>query len=136
MQKKFFMIILISLFIINILYAGCGACPGDNKNRSKIETKQVKNNTLVMSVPKNGEINGLVITSCGMCNFGTKDKGCSLSIKIGEKNYSVKGSGMHDHGDAHGADGLCSAVRVAWVSGKIKKNIFNADSFVLVGNER
>ncbi len=136
MQNKFFVIIFISLFIINVLHAGCGSCPGDNKNIMKAKTKQVKNNTLIMSVPKNGEINGLVITSCGMCNLGTKDKGCSLSIKIGEKIYSVKGSGMHDHGDAHGADGLCSAVRVAWASGKIKKNIFNADSFVLVGNSK
>ncbi len=91
MQNKFFVIIFISLFIINVLHAGCGSCPGDNKNIMKAKTKQVKNNTLVMSVPKNGEINGLVITSCGMCNLGTKDKGCSLSIKIGEKIYSVKG---------------------------------------------
>ena len=136
MQNKLFVIIFISLFIINALYAGCGSCPGDNKNIMKAKTKQVKNNTLIMSVPKNGEINGLVITSCGMCNLGTKDKGCSLSIKIGEKIYPVKGSGMHDHGDAHSADGLCSAVRVAWASGKIKKNIFNADSFVLVGNSK
>ena len=41
---------------------------------------------------------------------------------------------IHDHGDAHGSTGFCSAVRVAWAKGKIIKNVFVADSFVLVGD--
>ena len=89
-----------------------------------------------MSIPQNGEINGLVITSCGKCNLGTRDKGCSLSVKIGKKIYPVEGTGIHDHGDAHGSEGFCSAVRVAWASGNMKKGVFNADSFVLVGNSK
>jgi hypothetical protein len=66
--------------------------------------------------------------------LGYKGKqGCSLTIKIGDSVYPVEGTGLHDHGDAHGSIGLCSAVRVAWATGKIKKDIFHAESFALVG---
>ena len=90
MQSKSIIMMSIFLFININLHAGCGSCPGDVKNIRKTHEKKVKDNTLVMSVPKNGEISGLVITSCGMCKLGTKDKGCSLSVKIGDKTYSVK----------------------------------------------
>ena len=56
-----------------------------------------------------------------MCNFGTKDRTCSLSIQINEKAYNVKGTHIDDHGDSHAKDGFCNAVRVAKVSGKVKK---------------
>ena len=137
MQKKSIFMIFILIFFIDIgLQAGCGSCPGDSHKVKNMHGKQVKNNTLVMSIPKNGEINGLVITSCGTCNLGARGKGCSLSVKIGGKVYPVKGTSIHDHGDEHATDGFCSAVRVAWASGKIEKKVFNADSFVLVGNSK
>ena len=134
MKNKLNIMLSFLLFVNINLQAGCGSCLGDVNNTRNTHEKKTKDNTLVMSVPDNGKITGLVIASCGMCNLGTKDKGCSLSIKIGEKTYPVKGTSIHDHGDAHAVDGFCSAVRVAWASGKIEKNIFNADSFVLVGN--
>ena len=94
MQSKSIIMMSIFLFININLQAGCGSCPGDVKEIRKTHEKKVKDNTLVMSVPENGEISGLVITSCGMCNLGTKEKGCSLSIKIGDKIYPVKNFGI------------------------------------------
>ena len=135
-QKSILSLMFILFFNISFMYAGCGSCPGDVKAVKKEHIKKTKDNTLVMSIPESGEISGLVITSCGKCNLGTKDRGCSLSVKIGEKIYPVKGTSIHDHGDAHGNDGFCSAVRVAWASGIIKKDVFSADSFVLVGNSK
>ena len=97
-------------------------------------SKKARVNTLVTVVPDDGNIEGLVITSCGQCNLGYKGKsGCSLTIKIGDSVYPVEGTGLHDHGDAHGSIGFCSAVRVAWATGQIKKDIFQAESFALVG---
>ena len=125
--------ILILIFIINIIYADCGSCKGDGLSSKKIIQSKSTVNTLVMSVPKDGVIDGLVITSCGKCNLGTEDRGCSLTVKMGNEIYPVKGTGLHDHGDAHSAVGFCSAVRVAWAKGKMIKDVFHADSFVLVG---
>ena len=127
-------IILLSVFIINLVFANCGDDHGDGKAASDAKEKQTKVNTLVTTVTDDGNINGLVITSCGQCKLGLKGKpGCSLTIKIGESIYPVEGTGIHDHGDAHGKEGFCSAIRVAWATGQIKKDIFHAESFALVG---
>ena len=128
---------IIILFTLNIVMAGCGKCPGDAVKTDK-ESPVIKTtiNTLVTAMPEDGNIEGIVITSCGTCKLGVKGGGCSLSIKIGDTIYPVTGTGIHDHGDAHGNDGFCSAVRVAWASGIIKKDVFSADSFVLVGNSK
>ena len=127
-------IIIMLIFIINIIYAGCGSCKGDIPSTKKLIQNKSIVNTLIMSIPANGIIDGLVITSCGKCNLSTDDRGCSLSVKIGDKIYPVKGTSIHDHGDAHGSAGFCRAVRVAWAKGKMIKDIFHADSFVLVGD--
>ena len=126
--------IITSVFLVNFIYASCGSCPGDVPPVKKSNQEQSIVNTLVMSVPKDGVIDGLVITSCGKCNFGTKDNRCELSVQIGEQLFSVKGTSVHDHGDAHGSQGFCSAVRVARAKGEIKENVFHADSFILIGN--
>jgi len=132
--KNKFQFIVSLLFIINILNAGCGACPGDMRLKSSSQIEQVNNNTLITSVPKDGKVSGLIIASCGKCNFGKKDKRCELSIKIGEKLFPVVGTNLNEHGDAHSSEGFCSAVRIARAKGEIKKNIFHSDSFVLIGN--
>ena len=130
-------IILLSLFFVNPVFANCGGDHSVGKDASDATAKKSKVNTLVTTVKDDGDINGLVITSCGQCKLGLKGKsGCSLTIKIGESIYTVEGTGIHDHGDAHGSDGFCSAVRVAWASGNVKGGVFNADSFVLVGNSK
>ena len=130
-------IILLSLFIINQAFANCGGDHTEGKADSNASVKKSKVNSLVTAVPDDGNIEGLVITSCGQCKLGYKGKsGCSLTIKIGESIYPVEGTGIHDHGDAHAKEGFCSAIRVAWATGKIKDKVFHAESFQLVGDSR
>ena len=130
-------IILLPLFIITQVFASCGGDHNDDKSASETNVKKTKVNTLVTTITDDGNINGLVITSCGQCKLGLKGKpGCSLTIKIGESIYPVEGTGIHDHGDAHGREGFCSAIRVAWAKGQIKDKIFHAESFELVGNSK
>ena len=127
--------IILSLFIANQIIADCGGDHTDSKSVG--QGKKVRVNTLVTSLPDDGNIEGLVITSCGQCKFGYKKKrGCSLTIKIGETIYPVKGTSIHDHGNEHSSDGFCNAVRVAWATGQITKDVFHAESFVLVGDSK
>ena len=127
-------IIILSILITNQVFANCGVDHGDRKAAADATTKKSSINTLVTSLADDGNINGLVITSCGQCKLGLKGKaGCILTIKIGESIYPVEGTGIHDHGDSHGKEGFCSAIRVAWATGQIKKDIFHAESFDLVG---
>ena len=126
-KKSILLIFLISIFTTSHLYAKCGRCGVDLPPAPK------KSSSLVTVVPESGDVEGLVIASCGMCNFGTKNsRGCSLEIKIGDMFYPVVGSSIHDHGDAHGKDGMCSAVRVAYTRGKIKKGKLHTRNFVLL----
>ena len=118
-------IILVLSFSLSVIYAGCGSCNVDNKKAEK------PMGDFITKINENGTIKGLVLASCGMCNFGMKNINCSLAIQINEKAYDVKGTKIDDHGDSHAKDGFCNAVRVANVSGKIKKSDFMADTFVL-----
>ena len=134
-SKAIYSIIILSIIIVNQIFADCGGDHGNVKGTIDASAKKERVNSLVTVVPDDGNIEGLVITSCGQCKLGYKEKpGCSLTIKIGESIYPVEGTGIHDHGDAHGSEGFCSAIRVAWAKGQIKKDIFNAESFVLVGS--
>ena len=54
--------------------------------------------------------------------------------QINEKAYNVKGTHIDDHGDSHAKDGFCNAVRVAKVSGKVEKDDFIAETFILQKN--
>ncbi|MBI88477.1 MAG: hypothetical protein CMG60_00185 [Candidatus Marinimicrobia bacterium] len=58
-----------------------------------------------------------------------KSRRCNLAITINEKAYSVKGSGIEDHGDSHAEDGFCNAIRIAKVNGKIIENTFHSNFF-------
>lgn len=81
------------------------------------------------------EFNGIVETSCGECNFKMAGDDCDLAVKISGKYYFVEGSGVDEHGDAHAADGLCTVVRKAKVTGNIKHGVFYASSFELLPME-
>ena len=118
-------IIFVIVFSIGIVHAGCGSCNVSNKKAEKPV------GDFVTKINEDGTIKGLVLASCGMCNFGMRNRNCSLAIQINEKGYDVKGTKIDDHGDSHADNGFCNAVRVAEVSGKIKKNKFIADAFVL-----
>ena len=129
LNKKYILLsLLISIFVSNFAFANCGSC--------QVQAKPVvskKSNSLVTTIPESGNIEGFAIASCGMCNFGYKEsKGCSLTIKIGDTIYPVEGTSIHKHGDPHSEEGMCSAIRVAYVSGKVKDNKFHSDSFTLI----
>jgi hypothetical protein len=77
-----------------------------------------------------------VEAACGQCQFGMTSKGgCDLAVRIDGKSYFVDGTDINKHGDAHAADGFCSAVRKAEVVGEIKNDRFVASSFKLLPTE-
>ena len=113
-NKNLILALLISAFFSNLVFAN-------------------NPNSLVTTIPDSGKIEGFVIASCGMCNFDYKrSKGCSLTIKIGNTVYPVEGTNIHKHGDPHSEEGMCSAIRVAYVSGKVKDNKLYSDFFTLI----
>ena len=123
---------VVTSFTLNLIFAGCGSCGPP----SNIQVPE-KSSAFITSVPKSGKIEGFVISSCGICNFEYKKKrGCSLTIKIGDKVYPVEGSAIHEHGDPHSTEGFCNAVRVAYVSGNVKKNKFYSNSFTLINSPK
>ena len=120
--------LIISILTTTSIFASCGSC----QVQSEADISK-KSSAFITTVPKSGDIEGFVISSCGMCNFGYKKiRGCSLTIKIGDSVYPVEGTKIHNHGDPHSKEGFCSAIRVAYVSGKIKDNIFYSNSFTLM----
>ncbi len=75
----------------------------------------------------------IVEVACGQCMFGMTDKkGCDLAAMIDGKPYFVEGTKLDNHGDAHAADGFCSAVRKAAVVGELKDNKFVVTEFKLL----
>lgn len=85
------------------------------------------------SLNKSGEkISGTYEVSCGMCNMDMTGDACALAIEIDDKTYYVEGSNLHDHGDAHADDGLCTVRRDAKVVGEVKKGVFVAESLELL----
>lgn len=78
----------------------------------------------------------IVEASCGECQFGMKGKSCDLAVRIDGKSYFVDGTKIDQHGDAHGKDGFCNAVRKASVTGEIVGNRFKATSFALIDEKK
>jgi hypothetical protein len=73
-----------------------------------------------------------VEASCGQCQFKMEGKGCQLAVRINGKSYFVDGTTIDDHGDAHGHDGFCEAIRKAEVQGNVVDNRFKATYFKLL----
>ena len=123
-------ILLFSLALIsvsNFIFASCGSCQVQAKPTLK------KSNSLVSTIPESGNIEGFAIASCGMCNFDYKrSKGCSLTIKIEDTIYPVKGTNSEKYGCDHSGEGLCSTIRIAYVSGELKDNKVYYDYFNLI----
>ena len=125
MLKYFYYLFILFILSIGTAHAGCGSC---NVSKNKAEKP---NANFVIKINDDGMVYGLVLASCGMCNFGMNNQKCSLAIKINEKAYNVEGTNIDDHGDSHAKDGFCNAIRVAKVSGKIKNDSFFTDNFAL-----
>ncbi len=73
----------------------------------------------------------LVDAACGQCRMDMKGAGCDLAIRLNGKAYFVDGTHIDEHGDAHGEDGFCNAVRKAHVQGTVVNNRFKATYFKL-----
>ena len=84
-MKRISRFILVLAVMIGCIYGGCGSCSVASKKDTAVPSGD-----FVIKVNQDGIVNGLVLASCGMCNFGTKDKTCSLSIQINEKAYNVE----------------------------------------------
>ena len=127
-RNKFIVLLITMLCLSSLIFAGCGSCQVD----INASAEKTNSSSLITSVPKDGKIEGLVIASCGKCNFGSrKERSCSLSIKIGDDIYPVN-KDINDFGDMHAKEGFCMAIRVAYVSGEIKKNHFTPEIFLLI----
>lgn len=74
----------------------------------------------------------VVETACGQCQFGLKEKGCLLAVRINGQAHFVDGTTIDEHGDAHAEDGFCNAVRKAEVQGTVVKGRFKATYFKLL----
>ena len=132
LNKKNISLLCIIIFILSPVFASCGSCQVQNK-----DSISKKSSAFITMVPESGDIEGFVISSCGMCNFGYKKiRGCSLTIKIGDTVYPVEGTSIHNHGNPHSEEGFCSAIRIAHVSGKIKNDKFHSNSFILIESPR
>ncbi len=77
----------------------------------------------------------VVDAACGECLFAMEGQSCDLAVRIDGVGYFVDGTGIDDHGDAHGEDGFCNAVRPARVTGEIVDGRFVASEFELVSDE-
>jgi len=79
-----------------------------------------------------------VEASCGQCQLGLKGKkGCDLAIRHEGTSYFVDGFKITDlEKDNHAADGMCSVVRKARVTGQIADGRFAATTFELLPMEK
>lgn len=95
------------------------------------------NVTFAQEKNKKDQKKQVVEASCGQCQFGMKaQKGCDLAVRIDGKSYFVEGTSIDDHGDAHGKDGFCEAIRQAEVVGEVKENVFVVSSFKLLPKKK
>tara|TARA_B100001175_G_C19128216_1_gene457704 strand:+ start:22 stop:405 length:384 start_codon:yes stop_codon:yes gene_type:complete len=127
-MKNIQLAIIGTTFFINLAFAGCGACNVSNK---KVDPPKGE---FVTSINEDGSVKGMVLASCGMCNFGMDMKDCGLAIQINEESFTVKGTTIEDHGDSHAKEGFCNAIRVAKISGTVKDKVFLAENFKLQKN--
>ena len=119
-MKNILTLFILFFGVISYIEAGCGSCAMDGaKNKS----------SFIEVVPSDGKVKGKTFASCGMCNFDSDDRKCSLSVKIGKEVYSVANVGIDDQLDSHAKDGFCNVVRVVDINGKIKNNKLYATTF-------
>lgn len=106
------------LFLIPWLLMGAGCAPPETAKSPSNEDASV--------------ISLIAEAGCGQCQLGLSGEGCDLAVRIGGRAFFVDGSSIDDHGDAHGADGLCNCVRQAKITGKIVDGRFQASEFKLL----
>ena len=73
-----------------------------------------------------------VKAACGQCQLELPGYGCDLAVVVDNKAYFVANGDIDAHGDAHAADGLCTTIREAEVSGAVVEGKFTATYFKLL----
>ena len=126
-MKKIIYVFIVAISIFNLIYAGCGSC---NVSGKKADSPV---GNFITSIGEKGNIDGLVLASCGMCNFMNGDNDCALAIKVGSKVFSVKGVGIDDHGDSHAKDGYCNVIKKVYVEGRVRGKSFTANKMEFPG---
>jgi len=81
---------------------------------------------------KSKDIDQIVEASCGICQLSMAGDECQLAIRVDGKDFYVEGTGIDDHGNPHGEDGFCNAIRNAHVKATYKQGIYLVTSFELV----
>ena len=99
--------ITVSSLLISLAFMCTGCCTEEPKTTTTVNYKTIE-------------------ASCGQCQLGLPGTGCDLAVLIDGSAYYVDGSGIDDHGDAHGTNGLCNVVRQARATGTIVDGRFNA----------
>ena len=118
-----------NLALAVLLIGLCAGCP-PNAEKRVANTADIPNGAGV--TPPLLIEDELVEASCGECQFGLPGDGCRLAIRLEGQTFWVDGSGIDDHGDAHGADGLCNQIHQARVSGVLENGRFTAEQFELL----
>ena len=110
-----------AIFTFQSILASCGLC--------KISKNEIipPKGAFITSINEGGSVNGYLLASYSMCNFGKNNKKCSLVIQINEKAYNVKGSNIDDHGDSHANDGYCNVIKKIYVEGRVRGKSFTAN---------
>ncbi len=109
--------------IMLFLFAGLNSWGCDSEARPRTEASGSSTSTVR---------NLVVDASCGQCQLGLPGEGCDLAIVLNGRAYFVDGSHLDDHGDAHGPQGLCNAIRSATVTGNVDGSRFQAERFGIV----
>ena len=55
----------------------------------------------------------IVEAACGECQFGMKEHGCNLAIRMDGKSNFVDGTSIDSHGNAHAKDGFCKVIPIS-----------------------
>ena len=118
---KFVKNIIMKLFLLVFIFA----CAGHTVKAQSVSVSETPV-TNTFTKPQ------IVEASCGTCLFKMAGTSCELAVRIDGKAYFVDGTSIDKHGDAHGANGFCNAIRKAEVTGSIEKERFVATSFKLL----
>ena len=120
-MRQFFTGVLLSLILV---FTGCQDQQAGSKAPVTSATKDSSDSVL----------DGVVVeASCAQCQFGIKEPaGCDLAIRVDGEVFFVEGTGIDDHGDAHGAEGLCNSILKARVTGRVENGRFKASAFEVV----
>jgi hypothetical protein len=118
---------MLRFFIISLMVTGFCACTGNQENKTSTKDS-TEVSSIVHQLKETPVDEQHAKVGCAKCQLGLKCDSCKLAVKIGEEAYFVEGIDYNVFAE----DGLCSMVKNAKVSGKIKNKTFKATKIELV----